>query len=75
MTSLMNYLLYFTSLPNSLMELARIFKLHIKIVYVLIRCDMPLKNSSVISNFDLIREIKRWKNCVIHISSSQVSIV
>ena len=34
---------------------------------------MPLKNSSVISNFIIIREIKHWKNRAIHISIPQAS--
>ena len=46
-----------------------------KIVSVLIKSDMPLKNGRAISNFNLIEEIKRWINCVSHKFSSLVSIV
>ena len=47
----------------------------LKIVQVLSRCDMPLKNSSIISNFIIIKEIKNWKNRAIHISIPQASVV
>ena len=36
----------------------------------LFKSDMPLKNSRAISNFNLIKEIKRWKNGVSHKFSS-----
>ena len=41
-----------------------------KIVLVLFTSDMPLKNGRAISNFNLIKEIKRWINCVSHKFSS-----
>ena len=36
---------------------------------------MPLKNSSVISNFIIIKEIKHWKNRAIHIFIPKASVV
>ena len=104
-TSLINYFLCLSSLPNSSVENANLFcfvllllfqlkklkiekkniyiyiYIHIgskvlgfsiyrKIVSVLIKSDMPLKNGRAISNFNLIKEIKRWINCVSHKFSS-----
>ena len=46
------------------------FSIYRKIVSVLIKSDMPLKNGRAISNFKLIKEIKRWINCVSHKFSS-----
>ena len=104
-TSLTNYLLCLSSLPNSSVENANLFRfvllllfqlkklkiekkkiyiyiyIHIgskvlgfsiyrKIVSVLIKSGMLLKNGRAISNFNLIKEIKRWINCVSYKFSS-----
>ena len=102
-TSLINYLLCLSSLPNSSVENANLFSflllllfqlkkfkiekkkkyiyIHIgskvlgfsiyrKIVSVLIKNDMPLKNGRAISNFNLMKEIERSINCVSHKFSS-----
>ena len=74
MTSSINYLLSF-QLAWLFGGSCTNFQGTLKIVWVLNRCGMPPKNSSIISNFNWIKEIKRWKNCVIHISNPQVSIV
>ena len=76
MTSLINYLLYFTRLPNSSVEGPRIFKLRLKLFKFSVGViGVPLKNSSVISNFIIIKEIKHWKNRAIHISIPKASVV
>ena len=51
-----NLSLIFSSLLNSLVEVARIFKLHLKMVKFSLKCDVPLENSTEISSFNLIKE-------------------